>query len=142
MNLKGIIAISGMPGLFKLSGQMKNGIIVESLLDGKRIPAYASHKVSALEDISIYGESEDIPLGEVFGMIYKLEEGKESVSHKEDIQKLKDKLEEAFPDYDKDRVYSSDIKKLFQWYNLLVSKDVLVPVEEDETVTSEEEKGE
>lgn len=141
MNLKGIIAISGMPGLYKVAGQMKNGIIVESVQDGKKFPAYASHKVSALEDISIYGESEDVPLGEVFGRIFDLEEGKESVSHKEGSETLKAKLEEAFPEYDKDRVYASDIKKLFQWYNLLVSKGLLIPVKEEaaeETQASEE----
>lgn len=127
-----------MPGLYKVAGQMKNGIIVESIQDGKKFPAYASHKVSALEDISIYGESEDVPLGEVFQKIFDIEEGKETIPHKSSAAELKGKLEEAFPEYDEDRVYASDIKKLFQWYNLLVSKGLLIPVKEEEAEATEE----
>ena len=140
MNLKGIIAISGMAGLYKVAGQMKNGIIVESIQDGKKFPAYASHKVSALDDISIYGVSEDIPLGDVFAMIYKIEDGKESISHKSSAEELKAKLSEAFPEYDEDRVYSSDIKKLFQWYNLLVSKGELKIEESKEEIAEVKEE--
>ena len=71
MDLKGIISISGKSGLYKMVGQMKNGLIVEAIVDGKRFPAYASHKVSALEDISIYGYSEDLPLGEIYGKLFE-----------------------------------------------------------------------
>lgn len=123
--LRGIIAIAGMPGLYKLVGQMKNGIIVESLLDGKRFPAYASHKVSALDDISIYGIEDDIPLADVFKMLFDLEEGKASLSHKESLDNLKNRLQEAFEDADIERIYSSDVKKFFQWYNLLLEKEEL-----------------
>ena len=98
---------------------MKNGIIVESLEDNKRFPAYASHKVSALDDISIYGYSEDVPLVEVFVMMYKLEEGKETLdSNKASIEELRARLREAFAEFDEERVYASDLKKLFKWYNL------------------------
>lgn len=119
MNLTGILAISGMPGLFRLVGQMKNGIVVESLEDGKRFPAYASHKISALEDISMYSVDGDVNLGEVYDMIYKAEDGGTTISDKASSDELKAKMLEVFPNYDEERVYTSDIKKLFKWYNIL-----------------------
>ena len=141
MNISGILAISGKSGLFKMVGQMKNGIIVESLEDGKRFPAYASDKVSALEDISIYGLEEDVPLGEVFQMLYDLEDGKISLNPNESVKALRDRFSEAFPEYDEERVYSSDLKKVFRWYNILLEKGVLVPeTEEAKTETVAEEK--
>lgn len=119
MDLSGIIAISGKPGLFKVIAQGKNNIIVESLIDNKRVPAYASDRISALDDISIYTYDDDKPLVEVLTAIYKKEDGKETLSHKEDQKKLEKYLLEILPNYDKERVYSSDVKKIFQWYNLL-----------------------
>jgi hypothetical protein len=126
MNLTGIIAISGRPGLFKVLTQGKNNIIVESLVDKKRFPAYATDRVSALEDISIYTYDEDAPLKEILTAIYKKENGKECPSHKEDLKVLQKYILDILPNYDKERVYSSDIKKLFQWYNLLLSTGNLV----------------
>ena len=144
MNLSGILSIAGKPGLYKMVGQMKNGIVVESLEDGKRFPAYASNKVSALEDISIYGLEEDVPLGEVFQKIYDLEDGQASINPNESGKALRQRFEEAFPEYDEDRVYSSDLKKVFKWYNLLLEKGMLVPetdeVKENESKPAEEEK--
>ncbi|MEX1191251.1 MAG: DUF5606 domain-containing protein [Brumimicrobium sp.] len=131
MDLSGIISISGKPGLFKVVAQAKNNIIVESLIDGKRSPAYSTDRISALEDISIYTYEEDVPLGEVFTSIYEKESGKPTISHKESQNKLTDYLAEILPKYDKDRVYASDIKKLFQWYNILHKADAL-KVEEEE----------
>jgi hypothetical protein len=119
MNLTGIIAISGKSGLFKVVAQGKNNIIVESLEDRKRFPAYASDRISALEDISIYTYDEDKPLKEIFSDIYTKENGGEAISHKEDGKSLASYLSEILPNYDQERVYPSDIKKLFQWYNLL-----------------------
>lgn len=119
MDLSGIISISGKPGLFKVIAQGKNSIIVESLIDKKRFPAYATDRISALEDISIYTYDDDKPLLEIFEGILKKSAGKEAPSHKEDINVLRDFLSEVLPDYDEDRVYPSDIKKLFQWFNLL-----------------------
>ncbi len=145
MDLTGIISISGKPGLFKMVGQMKNGIIVESLEDNKRFPAYASHKVSALDDISIYGYSEDVPLVEVFVMMYKLEEGKETLdSNKASIEELRARLREAFAEFDEERVYASDLKKLFKWYNLLLAQGLIddkvdEPSEEGNEADSSEE---
>ncbi len=122
MNLTGILSISGKSGLYKMVGQMKNGIVVESLEDGKRFPAHSTNKVSALEDISIYGLEGDVPLGEVFGMIYKLEEGSSSIDANASGNELRDRLLKAFPDFDQERVYTSDLKKLFKWYNVLVAQ--------------------
>lgn len=133
MNLTGVIAISGKPGLFKVVAKGKNNIIVESLIDGKKAPAYSTDRISALEDISIYTYEEDVPLKEVFEKIYDKEDGKNCISHKESLNKLKSYLEEILPDYDEDRVYPSDIKKLFQWYNLL-NKSGLTSQEEEEEV--------
>jgi hypothetical protein len=126
MNLTGIIAISGKPGLYKVIAQGKNNIIVESLETKKRLPAYASDRISALEDISIYTYDEDKPLKEIFAAIYEKENGKESISHKEDPSKLSAYLLSVLPNYDQERVYNSDIKKLFQWYNMLLSTGNLV----------------
>ncbi|MDE5578549.1 MAG: DUF5606 domain-containing protein [Alistipes sp.] len=121
MELKEILAISGQPGLFKYVAQSTRGVIVESLLDGRRINASASSKVSALTEISMYTEGDDIPLAEVFTRIYAHTGGKEAISHKETPEKLKAAFAEVLPEYDRDRVHVSDIKKCFAWYNTLVA---------------------
>ena len=131
MDLSGIISISGKPGLFKVVAQSKNNIIVESLLNKKRAPAYSTDRISALEDISIYTYEEDIPLKEVFIKFAEKENCGPAPSHKESAKKLATYLEEVLPDYDEDRVYPSDIKKLYQWYNLL-QKEGLITLEESE----------
>lgn len=136
MNLTGIIAISGRPGLFKVIAQGKNSIIVESLVDNKRFPAYATDRISALDDISIYTYDEDAPLRDLLTAIYKKEGGKECPSHKEDLKKLQNYLLEILPNYDQERVYPSDIKKMFQWYNLL-HKSGNLKLEEAEEVKAE-----
>lgn len=136
MNLTGIIAISGRPGLFKVIAQGKNSIIVESLVDNKRFPAYATDRISALDDISIYTYDEDAPLRDLLTAIYKKEGGKECPSHKEDLKKLQNYLMEILPNYDQERVYPSDIKKMFQWYNLL-HKSGNLKLEEAEEVKAE-----
>lgn len=119
MNLSGIIAISGRAGLYKVIAQGKNNLIVESLDDRKRFPAYASDRISALEDISIYTYDEDVALKEIMDSIWKKENAGEAISHKADQKSLENYLLEILPNYDKERVYISDIKKIFQWYNLL-----------------------
>lgn len=120
MELKEILAISGQPGLFKYVAQSTRGVIVESLLDGKRMNASAAAKVSALTEISMFTEGEDIPLADVFTRIYEQTGGKEAISPKETPEKLKAAFAEALPDYDRDRVHVSDIKKCFSWYNILL----------------------
>lgn len=137
MNLKGLIAISGKSGLFKVAAQGRNNIIVESLDNGKKFPAFATDKISALEDISIYTYEEDVPLVEVYSKMAEHANYEKSLSHKEKAESLKDELSAFLPDYDEDRVYESDIRKLFQWYNILVDKGFVVRGEDN--VASEEE---
>ncbi|MES2589546.1 MAG: DUF5606 domain-containing protein [Bacteroidota bacterium] len=139
MNLTGIISISGKPGLFKVVAQGKNNIIVESLDDKKRTPAYSSDRISALEDISIYTTDEDVSLKVILKTIFDKEAGKETISHKEDKKKLENYLLEVLPNYDQERVYISDVKKIFQWYNLLHKAGEL-KIEEKEEKKSEDKK--
>ena len=129
--LKGILAVSGQSGLFKMISQAKNSIIVESLVDGKRMPAYATSRISALEDISIFTEEADVKLVDVFKSIFEKENGGKSISHKVSANELKSYFAEVLPDYDRDRVYVSDIKKVIMWYNLLVDKDIFKFGEEE-----------
>ncbi len=145
MDLSGIISISGRLGLYKVIAQGKNSIIVESLTEKKRFPAYASDRISALEDISIYTYEDDKPLKEIFDGLFSKAEGKEAPSHKEDISTLQEFLSDVLPNYDEERVYPSDIKKIFQWYNILLKADLLKPEEpatEEKAVEEKEEKAE
>ena len=139
MILKDILAISGEPGLFKFIAQGKNAIIVEHLETKKRSSAFGSAKVSSLDDIAIFTDKEDMPLGKVFDLIYEKEKGGRAIDSKSDTGKLKTWFEGILPEYSKDRVYTSDIKKVAHWYNILHSLSLLVK-EEPETVVPEEEK--
>ncbi len=120
MNLKEILAISGQSGLFKFVAKSKNGMIVESLIDGKRSNATGSAKVSALGEIAIYTEGDDLPLAQLFESIYKHTEGKEAISPKSSAEELKAFFASVLPEYDRERVHVSDIKKVVTWYNLLI----------------------
>ena len=134
MELKEILAISGQPGLFKYVAQSQRGVIVESLLDGKRMNASATSKVSALTEISMYTEGDDIPLADVFTRIYAHTEGKETISHKAAPEALKAAFAEVLPEYDRERVHVSDIKKCFAWFNTLVAAgftEFKLPTEEE-----------
>ena len=123
MTLDKILSISGKPGLYQLLTQTRSGFVGESLLDGKRLSVGIRHNVSVLSEIAIYTLEEEIPLREVFQKIKEKENGKKtSVSHKDDKLKLEEYFFEVLPNYDEDRVYPSDIKKIIQWYNLLVDK--------------------
>ena len=136
--LKDILAISGQPGLFKMISSTKNGIIVENLETGKRMPAYAASKVSSLNDIAIFTQNgEDNPLTNVLKSIRDKENGGAALDPKSDGAKLKMYFEEIMPDYDKDRVYVSDIKKVVFWYNILQKLNMLNLLE-----TNTEEKAE
>ena len=125
MDLKGIISISGKAGLYKVAANGRNNIIVQSLDNNKKFPVFATDKISALEDISIYTYEEDVPLTEVYTKLAKLEDYKKSINHKQPGAKLREKTMEFLPDFDEDRVYDADLKKLFQWYNLLVDKNII-----------------
>ena|SRR5690554_2889265 len=137
--LKGILAVSGQQGLFKHIAEAKNHIIVESLETGKKMPVYTSSKVSALEDIAIYTTAEDTPLKEVFELISKKEDGGKCLSHKSSASEMKDYFGDVLPDYDRDRVYVSDIKKVLLWYNILQEKGML-DFSEEEADESESEQ--
>jgi len=138
--LKDILSISGHSGLFKFISQGRHGIIVESLEDKKRMNASATAKISALEDIAIFTDTEDIALKDVFKAIYEKEDGGEAISHKSSADELKNYFSGILPGYDRDRVYVSDIKKVVQWYNLLHKLEMLNFEEEEEDKTNEEKE--
>jgi hypothetical protein len=119
MQLSGIIAISGRPGLFKVIAQGKNSVIVESMIDKKRFPAYATERISTLDDISVFTYEEDVKLTDIFAKMLELYPT-EAPSHKADMKELEAALAQFLPNWDQDRVYPSDVRKLFQWYNLLL----------------------
>jgi len=120
MELKDILAISGQPGLYKFVAQSMRGVIVESLIDGKRMNASATSRVSALTEISMFTEGEDIALADVFTNIWNYTEGKQAISHKESPERIKEEFAKVLPEYDRERVHVSDMKKCFAWYNTLV----------------------
>ena len=140
MILKDILAISGESGLFKFIAQGKNAIIVEHLETKKRSSAYGSAKVSSLEDIAIFTEKEDMPLGKVFDLIYEKENGGMAVDSKADAAKLRIWFEGILPDYSKDKVYTSDMKKVAHWYNILHNLNLLIKEEPESASAPEEEK--
>ena len=121
--LKTILSISGKPGLYKLISQGRNMLIVESLTDKKRFPAYGNEKIISLGDIAMYTDAEEVALGEVLESVKKKENGNvTSLDYKKaSAEELHAFMAEVLPNYDRDRVHTSDIKKLIQWYNLLVS---------------------
>ncbi len=123
--LKGILAIAGQGGLFKMVAEAQNSIIVESLTTGKRMPAYATSKISALEDIAVFTNDEEMALKDVFKQISEKENGEQAISHKASSNEIKKYFGEVLPDYDEDRVYVSDMKKIIQWYNLLQERELL-----------------
>ncbi len=140
MDLSEILAISGKSGLYKVVSQTKNGLIVESLIDGKKTPVFASDRSSSLEDISVFTEKEDLLLKEVFKKIHEKENGGKALDHKSDKAELIKYFGEVLPDYDKDRVYFSDIKKIIYWYNLLHDKKMLDFKEEDKKEKSSDKE--
>jgi hypothetical protein len=130
MNLKEILAISGEGTLFKFIAQGKNAVIVENLETGRRLSAGATAKVSALDEIALFTTGEDMPLGKVMDLIWEKENGGETLSHKLPDAELKNYFATVMPDYDRDRVYTSDIKKVLHWYNILHKLNLLVKEEE------------
>ncbi len=138
MNLKDILAISGEGTLFKFIAQGKNAVIVENLETGRRISAGGTAKVSALDEIAIFTTGEDIPLGKVMDMIWEKENGGETISHRLPDGDLKKYFAEALPDFDQNRVYTSDIRKVLHWYNILHKLNLLVKEEEKKEETGPE----
>ena len=142
MDLSKILSISGRPGLYKHIAQSKNSAVVESLEDGKRSSAFITEQMSSLNDISVFTTGEDIKLEEIFKKIYEKENGKEAISHNASADEIKAYFAETVPEYDKERVYVSDIKKMIKWYNILAKAEILEfnEEEEKETETKEENK--
>ena len=141
MNLEGILSISGKPGLFKLISQAKNKIIVESLIGGQRIPIHSHMQVNMLEEIGIYTYEDTKPIAEIFDSIAKKENGNKTISHKSSTNDLTNYFRKILSDYDEERVYVSDIKKIIQWYNTLQSSNLIkVPKKEKEKEKEKEKK--
>ncbi|NVO10630.1 MAG: DUF5606 domain-containing protein [Bacteroidales bacterium] len=137
MELKDIMAISGHSGLFKFISQGRHGIIVESLTDGKRTNISASAKVSSLSDIAIFTNDAEVPFKEVLKKIKDTENGAQAISQKSDDKELKKYFEKILPEYDRDRVYASDIKKVITWYNQLQMLNLLDIIEKEEKPAEE-----
>ena len=125
MNLEKILAISGKPGLYVLKIQTRTGFVAESLIDGKKITVGLRSNVSLLSEISMYTNTEEKPLAEVMRNIAIKENEGPAISHKEDNDKLVAYFKTVVPDYDEDRVYVSDIKKVLHWYNMLQAKGMV-----------------
>jgi len=135
MSLEKVLSISGKPGLYKMTKQTRSGFLAESLLDQKKISVSSRHNVSLLTEIAIYTLTQEVPLREIFEKIATKEDGKQTISHKVPKVELEEFFFGVLPDYDEDRVYPSDIKKVVQWYNLLVKNgftDFSKPVQEGE----------
>ncbi len=125
MSLEKILAISGKPGLYELKVQTRSGFLAESLADGKKINVGLQSNVSLLSEISVYTYDGEKPLAEILKAIAEKEDNKPTISHKEDKEKLEAYFAEVVPNYDTERVYASDIKKIINWYNMLVAKGVV-----------------
>ena len=125
MNVDKILAISGKPGLFELKIQTRSGFVAESMIDGKRITVGMRSNVSLLSEISMYTHSQEKPLVEILRAIAVKENEGPAISHKEDNAKLLEYFKQIVPDYDEDRVYPSDIKKVLNWYNMLQEKGLV-----------------
>ena len=139
MVLKDIMAISGQQGLYRFIAQGKNAIIVEHLETKIRSSAFTSARVSSLEEISIFTEEEDMPLGKVLDRIHEKENGGPTIDYKTDPEGLKSWFEEILPNYNRDKVYVSDIKKIAQWYNILHKLNLLIKEEPEKKDTPEGE---
>ena len=140
MNLDKILAISGKPGLYVLKVQTRTGFVAESLIDGKKITVSLKSNVSLLSEISIYTQTEEKPLAEVMRNIAIKENNGPAISHKVSNEELVAYFSEILPDYDQDRVYPSDMKKVFNWYNILQAKGMTsteAPVREEAVATEE-----
>lgn len=137
--IRDILAIAGKPGLYRLVTQGKNMLIVEQLTTGKRMPAYARDKVSSLADISIYTtDGEDCPLGRVLDAVKTKEQGKTVDIKEMDNDAIRAYFAEVLPEFDQERVYTADIRKLMSWYNLLIGTGITEFVEAESGETSEE----
>jgi len=150
MSIEKILAISGKPGLYELKLQTRTGFVAESLTDGKKITVGLRSNVSLLSEISVYTYNGEVRLAEVFRAIAEKEDNGPALSHKEDNAALTTYFREVLPEFDEDRVYASDIKKILNWYNMLQPKGLVTkeaaaapaPVATEEAPAAEEVKAE
>lgn len=140
MTFKKLIVVSGKPGIFKISNQTQSGLIVENLTDNKKFPIINIQNVSSLNDIAIYTYEEEVPLKNIFKTIFDKEEGEKTISHKESKDTLIKFFSDILPNYDEERVYPSNIKKIIQWYNLLVDAKFDFSTLKEEKENSQEEE--
>lgn len=142
MDIRKILSISGRPGLWEMKAQTRGGVIAESLLDGKKIPVNIKHNISILSEIAIYTYTEEVPLREVLQKIGEKEKFQQSIKPQSSQSELTNYFREILPNFDEDRVYASDIKKVIQWYNLLIEKGFtsFEEVKEDEGIEAENKK--
>lgn len=132
--LKKILSISGKPGLFKLVSTSKTITLVESLIDQKRLPIYPQEKIVSLDEIAIYTSEDEVPLKDVFAKIKEKENGEKiSEEIKSSNHTMFSYFETILPTYDKEKVYASDVKKMINWYNLLIENNIDFETEEEET---------
>lgn len=139
MDINKILSIGGRPGLWEMKAQTRGGVLAESLIDGKKIPINIKNNISMLGEISIYTYSEEIPLKEVFQKIGEKENFAKSLDPKSSKDNLLNYFREVLPEFDEERVYQSDIKKILQWYNLLVEKGFTSFVEKENASDAENE---
>lgn len=142
MDLKKILTIAGKPDLFELISNTGKGIIVESIVTKKRTQAFSHQRVNSLGDIAVYSQKDELPLRDVFLMIYKKENGGNAISHKASANEVKAYFEEFFPEYDRERVQFSAMKRIIKWYNLLNDNKLIddKPEEEEKENDDSEEK--
>lgn len=140
MGFEKVIAIANKPGLYEYKAQTNSGFVAKSLKNGKNIPVNLRHDVSMLSEIAIYTDQGEIPLGEVFTKIYEKENGEKTISHRASKNELLDYFEEILPDYDRSRVYNSHVKKVLQWYNILIENGYSSFQKEDDSDRNEEEE--
>lgn len=140
MDLSKIITIAGKSGLYRIIADTRNGFVAESLTDGRKIPVFATERTSILEDINIYTIEGEMPLKDIIWKLHEHEKGQEVSVSKKDQSAAMAKFEEVLPEYDKERVYFSDVKKVFNWYNILLEKDMISKPEKEEEKEPDQDK--
>lgn len=140
MEFDKILSISGKPGLYEMKAQTRGGVVAQSLIDGKKIQVGLRNNISVLSEISIYTYTDEVTLKQVLQRIFEKTEGQKTIDHKSSKKELETYFREILPEYDEDRVYQSDMKKVFQWYNLLIDNGFTDFSEKQEDKASDEEE--
>ena len=137
MDLTKIMTVAGKPGLYQMHSQTKNGLIVESLIDGRKMPVFANDRVSTLQDISIFTTGEDMPLKDALKALFTKLNGEKAIDPKSDKKELIAFMDENLPEWDRERVYPSDLKKLVTWYNMLLEHNLIDLKDEEKSEEAE-----